>query len=97
MAANEFVIDLPQRFTVDVAEQVRKLMAKSLHCKKVEIKCRGSGVQIVDAAGIQLLLALHSSATMAGKRVVITNPSPLLSEAIIYSGADKVLATEEVV
>lgn len=97
MSAKELLIDLPERLTVDVAEQVRKIMAKSMHCKEVEIKCRGSGVQMVDAAGIQLLLSFHSSAAREGKRVVITNPSPLLSEAIIYSGADKVLTTEEVV
>lgn len=97
MAANELVIDLPQRLTVDMSEQARKLMAKSLHCEEVEIKCRGSGVQVVDATGIQLLLSFHSSAAREGKRVVIINPSPQLSEATIYSGADKVLTTEEVV
>lgn len=87
---------LPKQMTVDKAEEIKGQMISFLHENRLEVKCLGHEVGVVDAAGLQLLLALYKTAAKEGKKFVITNPSPELREMFSCSGADKVFSVEEV-
>lgn len=86
---------LPVHLTVDRAEEAKGLMLQWLLTAEKQIKCSGKDVAVMDAAGLQLLLALYKTAVRDGKAFVIVNPSAALQEALNYSGADKILVTEE--
>ncbi len=86
---------LPVHLTVDRVEEAKGLMLQWLLTAEKQIKCSGKDVTVMDAAGLQLLLALYKTAVRDGKSFVIVNPSAALQEVLNYSGADKILVTEE--
>lgn len=96
MSGNQAGLILPPQLTVENVEAVKELILNRLHEGGAEPECYAGDVKVIDAAGLQLLLALYKSAVREGKQVTIINPSPYLRKVFSCSGADKVLAIKEV-
>jgi anti-anti-sigma factor len=86
---------LPKRFTVDVMEEVRTQMLDFLDKPGTEVRCSAEQVEMIDAAGVQLLLAFYKAALKKGKELVIVNLSAEFNEVYHYSGMDKVFTVKE--
>ncbi|WP_034411067.1 STAS domain-containing protein [Derxia gummosa] len=50
-----------------------------------------SGVQMIDGAGVQLLLALDASLSAAGRQIELVDVPPCVSEALAVCGLDNQL------
>lgn len=86
---------LPARLTVDLAEEIRQQLIGLLQGQETQVELSGENVNIVDAAGLQLLISFYKAIIKDKKQLKIIDPSFELSSVLAYSGADKVLLSEE--
>jgi len=83
---------LPSQITVNNIEETRDMMAGWLNDAENQLRCLGSGVETIDATGLQLMIAFNKEAARKNREFVIVSPSPVLRDVLVYSGVDKILA-----
>jgi len=93
------LITLPHELTIytvcECAPQWREAMhaADALPAEQHHIEVDASGVNEVDGAGVQLLIALHHTASHKGRALVLAQPSAALRRACDRLGAHALLST----
>lgn len=90
--AKNFV--LPPELTVENVVDVQELMSGYLNEPTLQADCDGSTLKIIDAAGLQLLLAYFKSSMKKGKVNRLVKSDPGFREIMCYTGADKVITLE---
>ena len=85
-------LTLPSQITVNNIEEIRDMMAGWLNDAENRLRCLGSGVETIDATGLQLMIAFNKEAARKNREFVIVSPSPVLRDVLVYSGVDKILA-----
>lgn len=89
-------LTLPQQFTVDNIMAIKELLSSKLYESGSELECYGEDVQVIDTAGLQVLLAFYKTAVKEGKQISVLNPSSYLQGVFAFSGVDKVITVKEV-
>lgn len=81
---------------VDIAE-VRTLhaRARAAYDQPGDVLVDWRDVELLDAAALQVVLALHQALAAAGRRLVVTPPPPPVAETLALAGVTRTFTPHE--
>ena len=86
MTGTTAVFTLPAVLTIATVEGVAEELGRWYNQKAVLCQLRGGQVEEIDAAGVQLLLAVWKNARKERRSLNIEDPSPVLVRALDLAG-----------
>jgi anti-anti-sigma factor len=85
---------LTGRIDVHTVAEVRSALHAAVDAGQGDLMVDVSGVELVDATGLGMLVAAHRRAVARGRRMVLRDPSPRLARILRATRLHRVLSLE---
>ncbi|MEP6464632.1 MAG: STAS domain-containing protein [Frankiaceae bacterium] len=90
------VVVLRGRLDVSTVSDVRSVLHAAVDAGSGDLLLDLSGVDLVDATGLGVLVGTHRRATLAGRRLVLCDVPPRLSRLLLRTRLHRVLHLQRV-
>ena len=88
-------VSLPHRVDVTTSADVRYALSIAIDAAPTgDVVVDASGVEMVDVAGLGVLVAAHRRARQAGRRLVLCDPQPRIMRLLAVTRLHRVLNLE---